>query len=172
MSRLGDVISTYLASPKLKLETNPIVRKFRWPFAILTILVCFVPYYDTDLAVIILIPFLLVCSSNIGELWIIRTLGEDEFKKFMLAVCRKGEVSKAMYYMVVSNIFFSSVGALLILLHSKDEWAALIGGGIMLYASIIIFYKVLFFLRLDRQANKERYEMMIKKVDLGLPTDR
>jgi len=36
ISRLGDIISTYLAIPKLVLEIKPVIRKLRWPFAILT----------------------------------------------------------------------------------------------------------------------------------------
>jgi hypothetical protein len=32
IARLGDVGSTYLLSPTLKLEANPIMRRLRWPF--------------------------------------------------------------------------------------------------------------------------------------------
>jgi hypothetical protein len=43
ISRLGEVISAYLATLNLVLEMNPAIRKLRWPFAILTIFVCFLP---------------------------------------------------------------------------------------------------------------------------------
>jgi hypothetical protein len=35
ISRIGDITTTYLATPTLKLEANPIMRLLRWPFAIL-----------------------------------------------------------------------------------------------------------------------------------------
>jgi hypothetical protein len=31
LARIGDVGSTYLISPTLKLEANPIIRRLRWP---------------------------------------------------------------------------------------------------------------------------------------------
>ena len=34
--------STYLATPTLKLEANAVVRKLRWPFAFLPLLLCLV----------------------------------------------------------------------------------------------------------------------------------
>lgn len=39
ISRLGDIGSTYLITPKLKLEANPILRKLGWWFAIASVLV-------------------------------------------------------------------------------------------------------------------------------------
>jgi hypothetical protein len=43
LARIGDVGSTYLISPTLKLEANPIIRRLRWPFAGITILVAAIP---------------------------------------------------------------------------------------------------------------------------------
>jgi hypothetical protein len=49
LARIGDVGSTYLISPALKLEANPIIRRLRWPFAGITILVAAIPYYSVPL---------------------------------------------------------------------------------------------------------------------------
>jgi hypothetical protein len=38
VARLGDIGSTYLVTPNLLLEANPVVRKLRWPFALATLL--------------------------------------------------------------------------------------------------------------------------------------
>jgi hypothetical protein len=38
LARLGDIGSTYLATPNLKLEANVLARRFKWPFAWLTVL--------------------------------------------------------------------------------------------------------------------------------------
>jgi hypothetical protein len=43
LSRLGDIGSTYLITPTLKLEANPIVRRLKWRFAAVTILAAAIP---------------------------------------------------------------------------------------------------------------------------------
>ena len=54
LGRLGDIISTWLITPKLDLEANPIVRRLGWRFAVLTVLICLVPYVvDVWIAVIL-----------------------------------------------------------------------------------------------------------------------
>ena len=52
VARLGDVGTTFLATPRLRLEANPIARKFGWPFALLTLGVCFLPYYSIEAALV------------------------------------------------------------------------------------------------------------------------
>ena len=56
VSRIGDVGTTYLITPTLKLEANPIARKLRWPFAIATLALAFLPYWSVPLALIVLVP--------------------------------------------------------------------------------------------------------------------
>src|SRR5579864_9285673 len=55
IARLGDIGTTYLATPRLRLEANPIVRKLGWPFALLSLGACFLPYYSITIAVPVLI---------------------------------------------------------------------------------------------------------------------
>ncbi len=43
-SRAADVWTTHLVTPTLKLEANPIARRFGWKLALLTILVGLVAY--------------------------------------------------------------------------------------------------------------------------------
>ena len=56
LSRIGDVLSTYLVSPTLLLESNAFVRRWGWPVALLSLLFCFVPYYNTAVGVVVLQP--------------------------------------------------------------------------------------------------------------------
>ncbi|HYE74981.1 MAG TPA: hypothetical protein VEF04_16690, partial [Blastocatellia bacterium] len=84
ISRLGDIISTYLATPTLKLEANPLARRLRWPFAVCTVLVSFIAYFNTFIAVVMLVPFLFVSASNLSRVWLIRALGEDAYLDLLL----------------------------------------------------------------------------------------
>src|SRR5262249_19699539 len=45
IGRVGDIGSTYLATPRLTLEANPFVRRLRWPFGVVSLGLCLVPYY-------------------------------------------------------------------------------------------------------------------------------
>src|ERR1051326_7172442 len=69
VARVGDIGSTYLVTPKLRLEANPIIRKLGWWFAIATVALCLIPYYSTAMAVIVLVPSLLVSAANTGKIW-------------------------------------------------------------------------------------------------------
>ena len=83
IGRIGDIGSTYLVTPGLRLEANPVARKLRWPFALLTVLVCLVPYWNTPLAVPIAVTSLVVTAENLRFGWIARALGEDELLAFL-----------------------------------------------------------------------------------------
>ncbi len=79
LGRLGDIISTWLITPKLDLEANPIVRWLGWRFAVATVLLCLVPYVvDLWIAVILVPPFLMISGSNVGKIWMVRALGEKQ----------------------------------------------------------------------------------------------
>lgn len=97
VSRLGDIISTYLVTPTLKLEANPIVKKLGWRFAYLTVLICIVPYFHTGAAVMVLVPSLLITSSNISKYWVVKTIGEEEYLKRQLALVSKSKPSHTKY---------------------------------------------------------------------------
>lgn len=79
ITRLGDIISTRLITPKLMLEANPVVKRLGWRFAVLTVLVCLIPYYNTGLGVTAFVTYCIVCWHNFGKVWLIRTMGEAEY---------------------------------------------------------------------------------------------
>ena len=165
ISRVGDVTSTYLATPKLVLEMNPVIRKLRWPYAVFTIFVCFIPYYDTGAALILLAPSLLVCSSNFSRLWAIRTMGEKSYKNFLLAIRRKGDYSSACYCMGMSGFFLYLLGLLLILVSPKESWPLYIGFGIEVYAIVILLYEYIFNRKLFKESAFKPYELIVRKLD-------
>src|SRR5262245_3772249 len=89
VGRIGDILSTRLATPRLKLEANPIVRKLGWRYAALTLLFCLVPYYNTALGVMLLVFNFVVCFSNFGKVWLPRTMGEDAYDDLLCDLARK-----------------------------------------------------------------------------------
>jgi hypothetical protein len=116
ISRIGDIGSTYLVTPTLKLEANPIVRKLGWKFAWLTLLVCLVPYYSTGAGVIVLVPSLLVSASNTSKIWFIRAYGESEYQDLLRKLAKRSKLSHALAAVIASSLFVALAGLVLILL--------------------------------------------------------
>ena len=158
ISRLGDIGSTFLVTPTLKLEANPIVRRLGWPFALLTLLVCFVPYFSTSMGIIILVPSLMVSASNTARIWFYRTYGESEARDLFYQLARKSKLSQALLTSIVSALFVSLVGVLLVLLcpDPGKDWGYWFGIGFLAYALAIGFYGCLSFIPIFRQARRER----------------
>lgn len=153
ISRLGDIISTYLVTPTLKLEANPIAKKLKWRFMLLSVFVCLVPYYHTGTAVIILVPSLLVSASNIGKFWIVSAMGETEYSEMLLRLVSKSKLSHALFSILMSSFFIVLTGlVLLFLCPDKQTWGWWFGVGIMAYGFMIGLYGCLYFRRLFKKA--------------------
>lgn len=158
IARLGDVVSTYLATPTLKLEANPIVRKFRWPFAILTILLSFSAYVNTQFAVVLLILSLFVSASNLGKLWMMRTLGEYEYSTMVFNLARRSKFSHALAIQLSASFFILVAGTVTIFLCDDPDhnWGYWIGMGIITYGVAMAFYGTISTIKLFRRVKKER----------------
>lgn len=153
ISRIGDVGTTYLITPNLILEANPIVRKIGWPFALLTLAACLLPYVYMPLAVSALVAFLLVSASNASQIWVVRTIGERAYAAFTLELARKSKLSHALLGVATSTFFLALAGGSILLFYpSQSEWGFWLGLGVLLYAGAKGFYGTLAMLRIFRRA--------------------
>jgi hypothetical protein len=158
ISRLGDVGTTYLATPNLKLEANPLVRKLRWPFALFTLVLCLVPYFSTALAVVVIVVSLLVSVSNSQRLWLVRTIGEDSYHDLLLAAAGKAEMPGAMVMLLLPGLFMTVLGVFVLLLYPDPnyDWGFWVAIGMFLYAFVLILYGPLSFFRLRKKSSGNR----------------
>jgi len=155
-ARLGDIGSTYLATPTLKLEANPIMRRLGWWFAVATLFVCLVPYYSTALGVIVLIPSLMVSASNTGKIWFARAYGESEYHELLLRMAKRSKLWQALLPTVAAAMFNALIGLTLLLLSAdpSKDWSYWFGIGFLGYALAIGFHGSVFFIRLFKNARK------------------
>src|SRR5690242_5109760 len=112
VGRAGDLLSTWLATPKLKLEANPIVRRLGWRFAVLTLLFCLIPYYNAALGVAAVVFNFVVCFSNFGKVWLMRTMGESEYDALLCSLARRSTRSGALVPFLTAQGFLALVGLL------------------------------------------------------------
>src|SRR5262252_5307647 len=100
--RLGDLVTTYLMTPALVLEANPLVRRGGWRFALITSVVCAVPYISVQLGIGFVVPFLLVSAGNAGRVWAARTMGEQAQLEFMVGLARRSKQAHALLGVLAS----------------------------------------------------------------------
>ncbi len=153
IARIGDVGTTYLVTPNLILEANPIARKLGWPFALLTLGACLLPYVHMPIAVSALVAYLLVSASNAGMIWTVRTIGEKAYAAALLELARRSKLSHALLGLAASTFFVALAGGTILLFYpSEDEWGFWLGLGVLLYAGAKGFYGTLAMIRLFRRA--------------------
>jgi hypothetical protein len=152
LSRAGDVGSTLLVSPTLRLETNPLARRFFKVVALLSFGFVLVPYYSTALAVMVLVPSLLVSASNLGRGWVARALGETEFMLMLERAAARSSRRVALMFSIASGMFIILAGlVLLVLSGGETSWGYWFAIGMMLYGFAMAFYGSLFAARLFRR---------------------
>lgn len=149
-ARAADIVSTYLATPTLLLESNPLLRKFRWPMALISFVTCGVPYFSIPAAIVVIVMSTLIAYSNSTRLWIIRAIGEDAYFDLMVRATGKANVRETIGWMLLPAVFISLLGILLIILYPdpNSQLGFFFGLGIFMYALIIIAYQPKNFFRL------------------------
>jgi hypothetical protein len=152
LSRLGDVVSTRLATPRLALEANAVVRRLGWPFAWLTLLLALTPYLHAGFGVVVLTASLLVTAGNLSRGWAARTLGEAETMEFMLRAARRGRRAAALAFTWAASAVLALLGSLLMDLSGPEAWGYWFGFGIVVYALAIALHGTSFIVRIFRQA--------------------
>ena len=149
IARLGDLGSTYLASPKLQLESNVAIRRFRWPFAWLTVLVFLLPYWSIGASIIVLVASLLVCASNSGKIWLIRAMGEGEYFALMTRMAARARLIPSLIFSLMPALFMTILAEAIMYLYldQDTELGYYVGLGMLGYALVVALYGPLTFLR-------------------------
>jgi hypothetical protein len=152
LARVGDVWSTYLVTPTLRMEGNPIVRKLGWPFALLTVLVCLVSYYNTALAMILIVTSLFATASNLSRGWIVRALGETEYVRVLQRAAASSRLRGAIGFVLGSSGTYALAGLVLLAISGgPTKWPFWFAMGVISYASAMAIFGCAFMRRLYRQ---------------------
>lgn len=160
LARLGDIGSTYFVTPDLKLEANPLVRRFGWKFAWTTLVICLVPYVHVGAGFALTVASLLVTASNLSRSWVARAMGGDEYHAVMRAAASKSALGVAVASQLASTFVLAAAGVLLLLSDFVDyvmgeEFVLWFGIGMIAYAIAIAFHSTLFTVRLFRSVRAQ-----------------
>lgn len=155
VSRLADIGSTFLASPKLQLESNPVVQRWKWPYAFLTLFVFVLPYWSVGAGIVVMVASLLVAAANSSKILMSRTLGESEYRALIVATAARADLIPSLIYTLLPALFMAILGWIVMYFYPDPdtELGYYVGLGILGYAMVVAIYGPLTFLR-NRRAGK------------------
>ena len=81
LSRGMDFLSTWVATPNLVLEGNPLARKLGWTWGMaVNLALCFGFAFWPLTAIVISTTSVLVAARNFHSAWLMRSLGEQRYR--------------------------------------------------------------------------------------------
>ena len=154
-SRIADVWTTWLVTPTLRLEANPIARRLGWGFALLTILVGFAPYLWPPLGIIVFTASFMVAASNASKIVMARALGEKELAELTHRILLNTPPWPGLLFLVMPAFFVAALGGSFLLFYSwEPAWGYYFGIGMFAYAFAIMVWYPLRYLRVRAEARK------------------
>ncbi len=157
LGRIGDVVSTRLATPQLLLEMNPIIRKGRWKFAWASLLFCGVPFLDPWIGVMFFVWSCLVAGSNFAGAWITRAIGEEAVFDLLRRAAQRRSLRSQLVLEMASIGSYLLVVALLMALRflETNEWIFPVALGVLMLAVGGSAYRVQYVIDLAKSDQNE-----------------
>ena len=149
-SRGMDVLSTWIATPTLLLEGNPVMRKLGWRLGMAVNVLFSVAVAMWPLPCIILTTVgLLVAARNFQSAWLMRSMGEVDYLTFV-----SGRVASSprvfAFCVIAQSALTAIVGAPLMMFSPVESIVFAIGAGICGFALANVFYSLLSMWRIRR----------------------
>lgn len=139
--RAMDLLSTWVATPSLELEANPIARWLGWRAGMLANGAVALPVGLLPLAAISLATTsVLVASRNLQSAWLVRVVGEREYRDWIAARYREGRPGVFLISLVLHAGLIGLVGLGLM---AGSQWRLIpfgIGLGIFTYAMAVAVF--------------------------------
>jgi len=165
--RGADFLSTWVATPQLVLEGNPLARKLGWRWgALVNVAVCLIFAAWPLSALVIATTSALVAARNFQSAWLMRTLGEEQYRDWYIQRLRETPLPLYLFCLLGQTLLVAAVGATLMLvamtsaestraaktrLFEDDRLVPFaVGLGIVAYAIAVVFYTSLALWRIRR----------------------
>src|ERR1017187_8659312 len=135
VSRGMDFLSTWVATPNMVLEGNPIAKKLGWRWGIpLNVALCFGFAAWPLPAIVISTTSVLVAARNFQSAWLMRSLGEQIYRDWHIERIQETSVTLYLFCLFAQTALTGGVGSAVIYF-SKWQLAPLaISLGLVAYA--------------------------------------
>ena len=154
VARGMDFLSTWVATPNLVLEGNPIAKKLGWKWGIpINLALCVGLAFWPLPAIVISTTSVLVAARNFQSAWLMRSLGEQLYRDWHIERVQETSVTLYLFCLFAQTALVGGVGAAVIYFSEMRHVPLLaIGLGIVAYALAVAFYTTLGIWRLRRSA--------------------
>jgi hypothetical protein len=159
-ARSMDFLSTWIATPNMVLEGNPVAKKLGWRWGIpLNILMCFGFAFWPLPAVVISTTSVLVAARNFQYAWLMRSLGEQRYREWHIERVQETNISLYLFCLFGQTALTGGVGlAVILATNGRNRYQPLalaLGLGIIAYSLAVAFYTLLGVVRLRRADKRE-----------------
>jgi len=153
-----DFLSTWVATPNLALEGNPIAKKLGWRWGLLlnAVLVVVLAMWPLS-ALVVATASVLVAARNFQSAWLMRSLGEEIYRHWHVARIQETRITLYLFCLAGNTLLTAGVGTALICFSNPESagFAAFaIGMGMIAYAVAVAFYTLLAVWRIHRAARQ------------------
>jgi len=160
LARGMDFLSTWVATPNMVLEGNPIAKKLGWRWGIPLNLVMCVGFAFWPLpAIVISTTSALVAARNFQSAWLMRSLGEQLYRDWHVERVQETSVTLYLSCLFAQTALTAGVGGAVIYFSNWERERVpvplAIGLGIIAYAMAVAFYTLLGVVRLRRASRDE-----------------
>ena len=146
-----DFLSTWIATPNLILEGNPLAKMLGWRRGILLNLgICFLFAGWRLPAVVIITSSALVAARNLQSAWLMRALGEHEYSSWLVDRIEESNLGLFLFCLIAQGALIGGVGIMLVVFSTRSPVAFAVGIGIVTYAVAVVGYSLLSLRRVRR----------------------
>ena len=150
-ARGADFLSTWVATPRLVLEGNPLAKRLGWKLGIIVnVGLCITFAFLPLTAIIISTTSMLVAARNFQNAWLMRTLGEEGYRDWYVARLVETHIGLYLFCLLAQTGLFVGIGAAL-MCFSVHAIPYAIGLGVVGYGLTVLFYTLLALWRIRRR---------------------
>jgi hypothetical protein len=151
-SRGMDFLSTWVATPHLVLEGNPIAKKLGWTWGmVVNVTVCLVLAVWPLSTIVVSTASVLVAARNFQSAWLMRSLGEQDYRDWYVQRVRETHVSLYLFCLFGQTFLTALVGGVVIYFSDRLLVPLGIGMGMIAYSTAVTLYTLLAIWRLKRK---------------------
>jgi hypothetical protein len=150
-----DFLSTWIATPNLALEGNPLAKKlgWRWGLVVNVVLVFMLALWPLS-AVVVATASVLVAARNFQSAWLMRSLGEDAYRDWHVERVRETRVTLHLFCLAGNTLLTAGVGAVLVSFSDMRLVPFGIGMGMIAYSVAVAVYTLLAVWRIHRATRR------------------
>jgi hypothetical protein len=167
-----DFLSTWIATPNLVLEGNPLAKKLGWKWGLaLNVVLCVALAAWPLSAIVVATASVLVSARNFQSAWLMHSLGEEIYRQWHVERVQETRVTLYVFCLAGNTLLTAAIGAALIYFSNERLVPFAIGMGMVAYAVAVAFYTLLAIWRIRRAAKKLEARQNSRTQDKSLTVD-